>query len=130
MNDILQAPAPSSIQPSSATKLLFKKQLIVLFLLVAVRCVTLYAIPDEVGPVAKVKGLTLPNTIDNWKGKDVKVDPFVYEVLHPEAVLQKRYALAGSGGGSGAKGNRPTEVEVLAMYTRDTEGFHPPDVCM
>jgi hypothetical protein len=105
--------------------LLMKKQLVLLALVVGARCFTLYAIPDEVESAAKVTRLALPNTIDNWRGKDVKVDPFVYEVLHPEAVLQKRYVLA-----AGPGETQPIEAEVLAMYTRDVEGFHPPDVCM
>lgn len=123
MNEALLNPTTSAASPR--IQVLLKKQLIVLLLLVGVRCVALYAIPDEVESAAKVEKLTLPHSIEGWRGKDVKVDAFVYEVLHPEAVLQKRYVLPG-----GSDGSPAIEAEVLAMYTRDVEGFHPPDVCM
>ena len=91
MNNVLSSPSANAAPAApSWFDLLFKKMLILLALLVTVRLIGLYAIPDDVEAVAKVTHLSLPNTVNSWKGKDVKVDPFVYEVLHPEAVLQKR----------------------------------------
>jgi EpsI family protein len=101
-------------------RFLFKKQLIVLFLIVAARCAA-YAIPEEIGETGgKEVSLSLPSRMGAWAGKDVKVDPVVYEVLQPDAVLQKRYKMADS------RGN----VEVLVVYSRDPKGLHSPVTCM
>jgi hypothetical protein len=132
MNNAL-SPSVSAPVEISSVRLLQKKQLIVLALLVVVRCICLYAIPDDVEKVSGITKVTLPDQFGAWKGKSMEVDPFVYEVLHPEAVLQKRYTLTGPASvqhDPDGKVIPPPVAEVLAMYTRDTEGFHPPDVCM
>lgn len=120
MTEPVAPPTASTRANGSSARCLFKKQLIVLFLIVAARCAA-YAIPEEVGEAGgKDVSLSLPTQIGAWAGKDVKVDPIVYEVLQPDAVLQKRYKTASSGAG----------VEVLVVYSRDPKGLHSPVTCM
>ncbi len=115
--------------PSAArgTRFLFKKQLVVLLLIVAARCAA-FAIPDEIGEGGAAKKrdfLALPAQMGPWTGKNVKVDPVVYEVLQPDSVLQKRYKIAPT-----AHSPTPANVEVLVVYSRDPKGLHSPVVCM
>ncbi len=110
---------------------LLKKQLILLVLLLGARGIGTYAIPEEVGDSQGQKraiSLALPTKIGAWSGRDVKVDPIVYEVLQPDAVLQKRFRLTNSLGQKA--GQVPLEVEVLVVYSRDPKGLHSPVTCM
>lgn len=111
--------------------LLFKKQLILVALLVGARCVGVYAIPDEIGDAGNGKkmNLALPANMGGWSGQDVKVDPVVYEVLQPDAVLQKRYQLPRDSRVAFPK-TPPAQVEVLVVYSRDPKGLHSPVTCM
>lgn len=104
---------------------LFKKQLVVLGMLLGARAIGAYAIPDEIGEKSGPIALALPPRIGGWSGRDVKVDPVVYEVLQPDAVLQKRFRLASGGARQAAP-----EVEVLVVYSRDPKGLHSPVTCM
>ena len=119
--------------PATGARMLFKKQLIVLFLIVGARCVA-FAIPDEIGESGadgKKVLLSLPRKVGAWDGKDVKVDPVVYEVLQPDAVLQKRYKIASDPhSGPVASANGVANVEVLVVFSRDPKGLHSPVTCM
>lgn len=107
---------------------LLKKQGIVLFLLLATRALGTWAIPGEIGANPGQKraiSLALPSRLGAWTGRDIQVDPVVYEVLQPDAVLQKRFRLAPQKPGALAP-----EVEVLVVYSRDPKGLHSPVTCL
>lgn len=122
-------------RPIAPRDSLLKKQLVVLFLLLSTRAIGTWAIPGEIGlsQGQKIPSLALPSQMGDWTGREVKVDPVVYEVLQPDAVVQKRFRLAPPKNGAPA----PTieaavapEVEVLVVYSRDPKGLHSPVTCL
>lgn len=107
---------------------LWKRQLVIVALLVLTRCLGLYAISTDAAAQSRtsMRALKLPATIGGWNGVPVKVDPVVYEVLRPDAVVQKRYTL------NAAKpvSSNPAQVETIVIYSHDVRGFHSPDMCL
>ncbi len=135
-NATVSTSQPTALRaPVAGTRQLFKKQLVVLFLIIGARCAA-FAIPEEIGEsgdAGKRDFLSMPTKIGAWVGKDVKVDPIVYEVLQPDAVLQKRYKITSASDANApasAPASAPANVEVLVVYSRDPKGLHSPVTCM
>ncbi len=83
---------------------------------------------DQGGGLPAVTALKLPAKFGAWRGEDVAVSRTVYDVLHPDAVVQKCYTLGEVG--RGTPGHPPVKVMVLAVYSRNPSGLHSPVVCL
>jgi hypothetical protein len=98
----------------------------VLILLIATHLLGSRAIvPEEVGPKKQaVANLQLPALSGAWSGQPVKVDAAVFEMLRPDAAVQKRYTLRADG-----KSSRDW-VDAIVIYSSDSRGFHAPEICL
>lgn len=114
---------------------LLQKMVVLVAMLAATRGAIL-ATPEDVSRTRRAPHLSLPVQAGDWKGQDVKVDAVVYQILHPDALVQKRYTLqspgdkAPSGPSSTRNGVPPITATVLVIYSRDPQGLHSPVTCM
>jgi len=124
---------------------LLQKMVVLVAMLVATRAAIL-ATPEDVSRTRRAPHLALPSQVGNWKGRDVKVDAVVYEILHPDALVQKRYTLQSPSdqpqsdqsstrngappNGIAPNGIPPITATVLVIYSRDPQGLHSPVTCM
>ena len=87
-----------------------------------------YFIATDPTPRGKPIGaaIALPPAVGDWTGKAVKVDPVVYEVLHPDAVVEALYYP-----GAVSRSTQPegAAAEVTVIYSHNPEGLHSPVVC-
>lgn len=60
-----------------------------------------------------------PDRINEWQGRNIRLDWRTYEILNPDGILFKEYV--------NNKGEKVQLVIVLGLNKR--ESFHPPEVC-
>lgn len=124
---------------------LLQKMAVLAAMLAATRGAIL-AMPEDMSRTRRAPHLALPSQVGDWKGRDVKVDAVVYEVLHPDALVQKRYTLqlpsdtsqsdktqgdkSSTRNGVPPNGTPPITAMVLVIYSRDPQGLHSPVTCM
>ncbi len=92
--DVAANSASASLLPprSGGRNPLLQKMMVLIAMLLATRAAIL-ATPEDVSKTRHAPHLALPAQAGDWKGRDVKVDAVVYEILHPDALVQKRYTL-------------------------------------
>ena len=108
---------------------LMQKMAVLVALMVATRTAIL-ATPNDVSKSRRAPHLSLPAQTGAWKGRDHKVDAAVYEILRPDALVQKRYTLQTPDKSSTRNGVPPITATVLVIYSRDPQGLHSPVTCM
>jgi exosortase len=123
---IAENPPASSMLPRLSAHVSGRVFACVLILLIATHLLGSRAIvPEEVGPKKQaVANLQLPALSGAWSGQPVKVDAAVFEMLRPDAAVQKRYTLRADG-----KSSRDW-VDAIVIYSSDSRGFHAPEICL
>ncbi|RYX82806.1 exosortase/archaeosortase family protein [bacterium] len=123
------SPAAPSLRALSSPS--FKVLLTMAVLLVATQLLGASAIvPQNGGPDRRVVAqLKLPAKSGPWAGKSVEVEPAVFEMLRPDAAVQKRYTLS-SNSKNGTSLPLGSQVDVIVIYSSDSRGFHAPEICL
>lgn len=133
-----EAASPDAVLPD-ATRVatsrwktrLWRTQLTVIGLLLLTRYVGSHAIAPENPNTVPRAVLELPARIGSWTGQPVKVDPNVFEVLNPDAAVQKRYTLQGGPQRFiGGQAVPAPQVESIVVYSRHSKGLHSPVTCL